>query len=63
MGQQIVASSAQQVTGMNQIAQAMHAINQATAQTVEGTRQTERAMLDLNDLSGRLREAASQYRV
>jgi hypothetical protein len=29
---------------------------------VEGTRQTERAARDLNELSVRLREAVSQYR-
>lgn len=52
----------QQAAGVGQISQAMQSINQATAQTVEGTRQTERAARDLNELSGRLRDAVSQYR-
>jgi methyl-accepting chemotaxis protein len=60
--QQIVETSQQQVAGVGQISQATHAIRQAATQTVEGTRQTERAARDLNELSVRLREAVSQYR-
>ena len=60
--QQIVETAQQQVTGIGQISQATHAIRQAATQTVEGTRQTERAARDLNELSVRLREAVSQYR-
>jgi methyl-accepting chemotaxis protein len=60
--QQIVETAHQQVTGVGQISQATHAIRQAATQTVEGTRQTERAARDLNDLSVRLRDAVSQYR-
>ncbi len=60
---QIVAAAEQQVTGVGQIARAMHSIDQATLQTVEGTRQSERAARDINDLAGRLRETVSQYRV
>lgn len=60
--QQIVETAAQQVTGVGQISQATHAIRQAATQTVEGTRQTERAARDLNELSVRLRDAVSQYR-
>jgi methyl-accepting chemotaxis protein len=60
--QQIVETAAQQVTGIGQISQATHSIRQAATQTVEGTRQTERAARDLNELSVRLREAVSQYR-
>ena len=60
--QQIVETAQQQVAGVSQISQATHAIRQAATQTVEGTRQTERAARDLNELSVRLREAVSQYR-
>lgn len=61
--QQIATMSQQQVTGVSQIAQAMHSINQASTQSVEATRQTERAARDLGALSERLREAVTQYRV
>ncbi len=60
--QQIVETAQQQVTGVGQISQATHSIRQAATQTVEGTRQTERAARDLNELSVRLRDAVSQYR-
>lgn len=60
--QQIVETAQQQVIGVGQISQATHAIRQAATQTVEGTRQTERAARDLNELSVRLRDAVSQYR-
>jgi methyl-accepting chemotaxis protein len=60
---QIVTSADQQVTGVGQIARAMHSIDQATTQTVEGTRQSERAARDLNDLAIRLRETVAQYRI
>ncbi len=60
--QQIVETAQQQVTGIGQISQATHSIRQAATQTVEGTRQTERAARDLNELSVRLRDAVSQYR-
>ena len=60
---QILDATQQQATGVAQISQAMQSINLATSQTVEGTRQTERAARGLNDLSGRLRDAVSQYRV
>ncbi|MEP7121227.1 MAG: methyl-accepting chemotaxis protein [Byssovorax sp.] len=60
--QQIVETAQQQVAGVSQISQATHAIRQAATQTVEGTRQTERAARDLNELSVRLRDAVSQYR-
>ncbi len=60
--QQIVASTQQQVTGIGQIAQAMRAIDQASTQALEGTRQSERAARDLNDLATRLRDAVAGYR-
>ncbi|AKF05987.1 Methyl-accepting chemotaxis protein [Sandaracinus amylolyticus] len=61
-GQQIATTAQQQVTGVSQIAQAMHSINQAATQSVEATRQTERAARDLGSLSDRLRSAVAQYR-
>ncbi|MDQ3037424.1 MAG: methyl-accepting chemotaxis protein [Myxococcota bacterium] len=61
--QQIATTSQQQVTGVSQIAQAMHSINQASTQSVEASRQTERAARDLGALSDRLRDATRQYRV
>ncbi|UJR81323.1 HAMP domain-containing methyl-accepting chemotaxis protein [Sandaracinus amylolyticus] len=61
-GQQIATTAQQQVTGVSQIAQAMHSINQAATQSVEATRQTERAARDLGALSDRLRSAIAQYR-
>jgi methyl-accepting chemotaxis protein len=45
--QQIVEAAQQQVIGIGQISQATHSIRQAATQTVEGTRQTERAARDL----------------
>jgi methyl-accepting chemotaxis protein len=61
--QQILDTAQQQVTGAGQIAQSTHSIRQAATQTVEGTRQTERAARDLNELSVRLRDAVAQYRI
>ncbi|EYF04592.1 HAMP domain-containing methyl-accepting chemotaxis protein [Chondromyces apiculatus] len=58
---QILATAQQQVSGVGQISAAMHAISAATTQTVEGTRQIERAARDLNEISARLRDATAQY--
>jgi methyl-accepting chemotaxis protein len=60
---QIVAATEQQVTGVGQIARAMHSIDQATTQTVEGTRQSEQAARGLAELAGRLRDAVASYRL
>ena len=51
---QIAASSQQQLAGMDQIALAMENINQASAQNVAGTRQTETAARSLSDLASQL---------
>ncbi len=48
---QISATSQQQLAGMEQIAQAVESINQAGAQSVEGTRQVEQEVSRLEDLS------------
>ena len=60
--QHIVTATQQQVTGIGQIAQAMRAIDQASTQALDGTRQSERAARELNDLAARLRDAVAQYR-
>jgi len=52
---QIVASAAQQATGMNQVRQAMRDIDEATRQTTVATRQAERAAQDLAGQGARLR--------
>ncbi|WZP00709.1 HAMP domain-containing methyl-accepting chemotaxis protein [Isosphaeraceae bacterium EP7] len=58
--QQIVASAAQQSTGMDQIAQAMREINQSTQQFVAGARQSQSAAESLNVLADQLKELADQ---
>lgn len=58
-GQQILATSQEQLAGMDQISQAMQNIEESSNQTVAGTRQVERAAKDLNDLSGRLSDLVS----
>jgi methyl-accepting chemotaxis protein len=56
--QQILASAQQQVGGMDQVALAMHNIQQASTQTMASTRQVERAAQDLNELARRLQARA-----
>lgn len=51
---QIAVSSQQQLAGMDQVTLAMENINQASAQNVEGTRQSEAAAKNLNHLAVRL---------
>jgi methyl-accepting chemotaxis protein len=53
---QIAAASGQQLGGMEQIAQAMENINQATAQNVTGVQQVERTAGELSNLARQLRE-------
>jgi methyl-accepting chemotaxis protein len=52
---QVVASSQQQLAGMEQIAQAIASINQATAEAVSGTRQVEQEVKRLQELAAGLR--------
>jgi methyl-accepting chemotaxis protein len=59
---QIVASSQQQVIGMDQIGIAMESINQAGAQTATSMRQVETAAQNLHELSLRLKGLAEQYK-
>jgi methyl-accepting chemotaxis protein-like sensor len=54
--QQILASSQQQMTGIDQVALAMQNIRQASAQNMASTRQVEQAARELDGLSRRLTE-------
>ena len=60
---QIVASSQQQLIGMEQVISAMNSIKVASEQNVIGTKQTETAAYNLHDLGQRLKQLAEQYRV
>ncbi len=53
---QIAAAAGQQLTGMEQIAAAMHNIHEVTAQGLASTHQSEQAAEELNRLAGQLRE-------
>jgi methyl-accepting chemotaxis protein len=59
----MVAGGRQQVSGIEQIALAMQNINQATAQGLSSTRQSENAARDLRDLARSLGETVEQYQV
>jgi methyl-accepting chemotaxis protein len=58
---QIAASANQQATGISQIRQAMRDVNQATQQTLASSRQTERAVQDLNSMGQKLKGLLSEY--
>ncbi|NMO22386.1 methyl-accepting chemotaxis protein [Pyxidicoccus fallax] len=58
---QIAASANQQATGISQIRQAMHDVNQATQQALISSRQTERAMQDLNGMGQKLKGLLGEY--
>ncbi len=60
---QIAASNQQQFVGMDQIAQAMEAVRQASQQHVAGTKQAEQAAYNLKELGEKLREMVGKYRV
>jgi methyl-accepting chemotaxis protein len=59
---QIVASSQQQVVGMDQIGIAMESINQAGGQTAASMRQAETAAQNLHELGLKLKRLVEQYR-
>jgi methyl-accepting chemotaxis protein len=59
---QIVASSQQQVVGMDQIGTAMQNINQAGAQTAASMRQVEIAAQNLNELGQKLKGMVEQFK-
>ncbi len=58
---QVVAGGRQQLTGVEQIALAMQNINQATVQSLAGTRQAEKSAQDLNQLAVTLSRIVKQY--
>jgi methyl-accepting chemotaxis protein len=58
---QIAASAQQQAVGMDQVAYAMQNINQASAQNVAASRQTEAAAQSLQTLGERLKAVVDQY--
>ncbi len=60
---QIAASSQQQLAGMDQILSAMESIKQASAQNVTGTKQTEAAAHNLNELGQKMKKLLEQYKV
>jgi methyl-accepting chemotaxis protein len=61
--QQIVAGSAQQQIGFEQVTQAFRSIGIAAQETVTSTRQSEKAAANLSTLSQQLRETVRRYRV
>ncbi|EKD81557.1 MAG: methyl-accepting chemotaxis sensory transducer, partial [uncultured bacterium] len=60
---QIVASSQQQVVGMDQIGVAMTNINQAGTQNASAMKQAEIAAKNLNELGQKLRKIVDQFKV
>jgi methyl-accepting chemotaxis protein len=58
---QISASANQQATGIGQIRQAMRDVSQATQQALASSRQTERAVQDLNAMGQKLKGLLSEY--
>ncbi|MBJ6763693.1 methyl-accepting chemotaxis protein [Myxococcaceae bacterium JPH2] len=58
---QIAASANQQATGIGQIRQAMHDVNQATQQGLTSSRQTERALQDINAMGQKLKGLLGEY--
>ncbi len=60
---QIVASSQQQVVGMDQIGVAMENINQAGAQNASSMKQMEVAAMNLHQLGQKLKELVEQFKV
>ncbi len=59
---QIVASSQQQVVGMDQIGLAMENINKAGAQTAASTTQVETAARNLNEMGQKLKTLVEQFK-
>ena len=60
---QIVASSQQQVVGMDQIGTAMENINQAGAETAASMRQSEVSAQSLHELGQKLKRLVEQYKI
>ncbi len=62
-GAQIVASSQQQLTGMDQIVFAMESINQASAQNADNIRMFESVTRNLNDTAQKLKSITERFKV
>jgi len=60
---QIVASTQQQLIGMDQVVSAMENIRESSIQTASSTKQTEKAAHDLHNLGQRLQEIVKLYKV
>lgn len=60
---QIVASSQQQVVGMDQVGLAMNSINQAGAENAASMKQAENSAKDLNLLGIKLKQLVDQYKM
>ncbi len=60
---QIVAATNEQLVGMDQVAQAMESIKQASDQNVFGIRQVETAIHNLNGLGQNLKEMVEHYKI
>lgn len=60
---QIAASAQQQLAGMDQVALAMQNVNQASAQNVASTKQTESAAQSLHELGQKLKRLVERYQV
>lgn len=60
---QIASAARQQKAGVDQVVQAIHAIRQATTQTLDSTRQAEQAAWNLSQLAQSLQEAIAVYRI
>jgi methyl-accepting chemotaxis protein len=60
---QVSSGSQQQLTGIDQVAMAMHSINQATIQNLASTRQTEKAAQNVTDLAQKLTDLVVHYKV
>jgi methyl-accepting chemotaxis protein len=60
---QIAASSRQQLVGMDQMAQAIQSIHEASGQNLASTRQAEIAARNLHDLGQKLQDLVTQYQI
>ena len=60
---QMVAGGQQQTSGMEQIALVMGNIKQVTTQSIDSTRQAEKAAQELDDLARSLAEIVAQYQL
>jgi methyl-accepting chemotaxis protein len=60
---QIVASSREQLVGMDQIALAMESIKQASAQNVAAARQAEAGTQSLHEMGQKLKQLIERYRI